>query len=1180
MSFKTRLFYLLIAFAFLPLVLFGTIFFSRTKATLKTVRTAQLDIVADLKKDKIESFYLERQADIQAALKFQVIRRNLPILSRYARNRTDPAYVKARHELKDQMRTFQASYGYLDVLLLDRQGTVVYVSNDERGAAQLGRPLRDKTFFEEGKKAIYFTDVFFGAEGDHRAEMIGIAPVQDLQGAFAGAIALEIDMRPIFNFLQDTTGLGRTGEVLISRKQGDETLFLSPLRSEPDAPLTKTVSSRENRAVPAIRAAQGEDGSGLVHDYRGVEVLAAWRYIPLLRWGLVTKMDAAEVFQPLQTLQVIVLLSGIGIVVVGTLMALMTARRVTGPIRSLQKGAEAVAAGDMSYRVATHRQDEFAELSRTFNAMTEKLHASHGSLAQEIAERKKINEELQRMATLLDETQAVARVGGWELDLIGNVLYWTEETYRIHETSPSEYTPTVETAILFYTPESVPVITAAVREAVEEGKDFSLELRLTTAKGRLIWVEAAGRAIRRDGRVVKVIGSFRDITERKKADALRQSNAYHRSLLEASLDPLVTIDANGKITDVNAATETVTGRRREELVGTDFSDYFTEPEKARAGYRQVFREGSVMDYPLEIRRKDGHLTPVLYNAAVYRDESGIVVGVFAAARDITERKKAEEIAKLDEARTESILRISQYPAESLGKLLDVALDEAIAFSGSKFGYLYFYHEDTEEFVLHAWSRDVMTECTIANPQTNYRLEQTGIWGEVVRQRRPIIVNDFAAPHPLKKGYPEGHAHLTRFFSVPVFSEGRIVAVTGFANKPSHYTDRDVSQMTLLMDSVWKIVERRKAEEQLKLANAYNRSLLEASLDPLVTIDANGKITDVNIATEKVTGCSRAELIGTDFSDYFVDPSKAKAGYQKVFEEGFVTDYALEIRSRKGHITPVLYNAAVYRDDAGNVIGVFAAARDVTERKKAEEEIRTLNRELEARVIERTAQLENSNRELEAFAYSVSHDLRSPLRSIEGFSLALLEDYAGKLDTTGKNYLDRVRNATVRMGQLIDDLLKLSRVTRSDMTREEVDLSAIAREIAGNLGRQHPERPAEFTITDGLTAYGDPRLLTVVLENLLSNAWKFSEKTPLTVIEFRSMVKNGVRAFAVKDNGVGFDMSYSGKLFSPFQRLHRVEDFPGTGIGLATVKRVIGRHGGQVWIESEVGKGTTVYFTLG
>ena len=275
----------------------------------------------------------------------------------------------------------------------------------------------------------------------------------------------------------------------------------------------------------------------------------------------------------------------------------------------------------------------------------------------------------------------------------------------------------------------------------------------------------------------------------------------------------------------------------------------------------------------------------------------------------------------------------------------------------------------------------------------------------------------------------------------------------------------------------------------------------------------------------------------------------------------------------------MWSSLALRDGSGSLKGFSKVTRDITERRRAEEEIRKLNRELEARVVERTAQLETSNRELEAFAYSVSHDLRSPLRSIEGFSLALLEDYNSKLDETGRGYLSRVRNATMRMGQLIDDLLKLSRVTRSEMTREQVDLSAIVRGIADALGRQHPERPAEFIIADGLTTDGDARLLTVMLENLLTNAWKFSEKTPRSVIEFGAARVDGAERFYVKDNGVGFDMAFADKLFNPFQRLHKESEFTGTGIGLATVKRIVTRHGGQVWIESEKDKGTTVYFTL-
>ena len=220
-----------------------------------------------------------------------------------------------------------------------------------------------------------------------------------------------------------------------------------------------------------------------------------------------------------------------------------------------------------------------------------------------------------------------------------------------------------------------------------------------------------------------------------------------------------------------------------------------------------------------------------------------------------------------------------------------------------------------------------------------------------------------------------------------------------------------------------------------------------------------------------------------------------------------------------------------------------------------------------------------NREIEAFSYSVSHDLRTPLRSLAGFSQVLLDEYADNLDATGRNFLNRIVAAAAKMGQLIDDLLNLSRVTRTEMTRERVNLSEVAGRISGTLAESVPGRQVEFRLTGGLEADCDEALVTIVLQNLLSNAWKFTAKCEHAVIEFGLLTDNNEAVYFVRDNGAGFDMEYAGKLFNPFQRVHKATDFPGTGIGLATVKRIIERHGGRIWIEGWVGKGATVYFTM-
>jgi light-regulated signal transduction histidine kinase (bacteriophytochrome) len=268
------------------------------------------------------------------------------------------------------------------------------------------------------------------------------------------------------------------------------------------------------------------------------------------------------------------------------------------------------------------------------------------------------------------------------------------------------------------------------------------------------------------------------------------------------------------------------------------------------------------------------------------------------------------------------------------------------------------------------------------------------------------------------------------------------------------------------------------------------------------------------------------------------------------------------------------------DSQGQVVKVIGVANDVTERKQAEDEVRKLNLALEQRVLERTSQLETANKELEAFSYSVSHDLRAPLRGIDGWSQALLEDYADKLDEQGRQYINRARSETQRMGHLIDDMLQLSRLTRAEMLKEQVDLSALAQAIIERLKQDEPDRQVDFNIQAGLKAEGDSHLLEAVLANLLGNAFKFTGKTPSARIEFGQTESNGQPVFFIRDNGAGFDMAYSQKLFGAFQRMHKSSEFPGTGIGLATVQRVIHRHGGRVWAEAEVGKGAVFYFTIG
>ena len=266
--------------------------------------------------------------------------------------------------------------------------------------------------------------------------------------------------------------------------------------------------------------------------------------------------------------------------------------------------------------------------------------------------------------------------------------------------------------------------------------------------------------------------------------------------------------------------------------------------------------------------------------------------------------------------------------------------------------------------------------------------------------------------------------------------------------------------------------------------------------------------------------------------------------------------------------------------AADVGFAVQAGGEEAARRKAERRLEALNRSLERRVRERTDALEGANAELEAFSYSVSHDLRAPLRALDGFSLALLEDYGEKLDGGAADYLRRIRAASQRMARLIDDLLMLSRVTRRDMTLGEVDLTALARTIGAELAADEPERKVTFAVAENMWVGGDAQLLDIALRNLLGNAWKFTSRTRDAQVTVGVEDGEGERVYYVRDNGAGFDAAYADKLFAPFQRLHGEDEFPGTGVGLATVQRIVRRHGGRVWAEGATGRGATVWFTLG
>jgi len=364
-----------------------------------------------------------------------------------------------------------------------------------------------------------------------------------------------------------------------------------------------------------------------------------------------------------------------------------------------------------------------------------------------------------------------------------------------------------------------------------------------------------------------------------------------------------------------------------------------------------------------------------------------------------------------------------------------------------------------------------------------------------------------------------------------------------------------------------ITARRIYEDQLRESEERFRALSDTSPVGVSVATNEGTIIYTNHSYEVLLGYEHTELIGSQAIDLYWNPEERATWINQLKNVGFIRNVELRLKRKDGLPVWVMISASPI--SFGGAQAIMGTIQDISDRKKAVDDLKRY-----------AAELEVSNKELEAFAYSLSHDLRAPLRALDGFSQAILDDYGDCLDATGSEYLSRIRSAAQNMAQITEDMLKLSKVIRNDLRWETVNLSDTVSEIVKGLSEKEPERKISVKIAPNVIAKGDPSLLHIALYNLIENAWKFSAKSTQAEIEFATVQRDNSDIYFVKDNGIGFNMQYADKLFLPFQQLHANKDFPGHGIGLATVQRVISRHGGKIWADSEQGKGTAIYFTLG
>ncbi len=676
-------------------------------------------------------------------------------------------------------------------------------------------------------------------------------------------------------------------------------------------------------------------------------------------------------------------------------------------------------------------------------------------------------------------------------------------------------------------------IKAIMAKAVKHPQNyFHFQHRL--ASGDIRDVEVYGSPITQ-GKQTTVFIIVHDITDRIHAQTqLEESEDRYRRLVEYN-PAAILVHTKGKNIYVNAAATKLMGAKMpEELIGRSPLD-FVHPD-----FQEMVKERIKNIYG---KRKFGELTEEKFlrldGKTIDVEVAGIPItyegnaSVLVVFWDITYRKQAEQKLKQSE--------------QDYRGLFENAHDAIIIF------------EPENEIILDANKQ--------AGELYGYPLSEF-IGMSLRKASKHITRGKKQIKQTLKKG---SHRN---FESVQIRKDGSEMLVE--VNSAVINYKGQLAILSINRD----ITERKNALKALKESEKSYRLLFDNAMDSIYVLNPEGQFLDVNRGAVKMYGHPKSYLIGKTPVDV---SAPGKNDLQKTFKQ--VQD-AFKGKPQRFEFWGIRKNGDIFPKDVqlkkGAYFGqdvVIAFARDITEQKRITSEIQALNKDLEQRVKQRTIHLSALNRELEAFSYSVSHDLRAPLRGINGFSQALLEDYQDKLDDKGKDYLQRVRQASRRMGHLIDDLIMLSRISREELTIQTVNLTQIAEESIADLQSIHPERNVTFKFKANVIVSGDKKLLRIAMNNLLGNAWKFTNKKAKAKIEFGETTVDDTKTYYVKDNGAGFDMEFADKLFGPFQRLHTQREFEGTGIGLATVQRIVHRHNGKIWARGSIDKGATFYFQL-
>ncbi len=758
----------------------------------------------------------------------------------------------------------------------------------------------------------------------------------------------------------------------------------------------------------------------------------------------------------------------------------------------------------------------------------------------DITEQSRAEEANVRALERLKEAQRIGRIGDWDFDLATAAITWSPQVFEILGRDPSLGPPqSYEEAASLYEPASAALMAEKVALAIASGAAQDYELVVIQPGGKRVSLQAMA-VPRKDatGKVVALSGTIQDITERKQAEErLRASEIRYRRLFEATKDGILILDAEtGMVMDVNPFLIELLGFSHEEFLGKKIWElgFFKDIVANQENFAELQQKEYIRYEDMALETHDGRRIEVEFTSNVYLVNHEKVIQ--CDIRDISVRKAAEEKQRASDFRYRRLFETTKdgiliLDAET-GMVMDVNpfLIELLGFS-------------REEF-------------------QGKKIWELGFFKDIVANQ-----DNFAELQ--RKEY-------IRYEDMALETNtGRRIEVEFTSNL---YL---VNRHKVIQCDIRDITARKQAVAAMQDSEERFRTMANSMSQLAWITREDGFIIWYNQRWYEYTGTTPKEMEGWGWQSVH-DPALLPEVMEKwtaAIDAGQPFEMEFLLRRADGQFRTFLTRGQPVKDSAGKVVQWFGTNTDVEELKQAEETVRELNDVLEQRVIERTAQLEAANKELEAFSYSVSHDLRAPLRAVNGFAKIVLDTYAPQLPAEAQEYLEDIRTGGEKMGQLIDDLLAFSRLGRQAMKSQPVATIELVDLVLRDFAPQREGRPFEIKIGELPECQGDPALLKQVWVNLVSNAIKYTRGRNPAVIEIGCQWIDAEEVFFIRDNGAGFDMRYVHKLFGVFQRLHRIDEFEGTGVGLAIVQRIIHRHGGRVWAESEGGRGATFHFTL-